>query len=315
MDVKTKDNKTVSPGRFEEPEDGAGRPILNALTVDVEDYYQVTGFENCVFRSEWDQWESRVVASTETVLETLRPGVRGTFFILGWVAERFPKLVRAIYAEGHEIGCHGFWHRIVYQQAPEEFRHDLRRARDVLQDVVGVPVTAYRAPSFSITRRSLWALDILIEEGFTCDSSIFPTVHDRYGLLEAPLQPHRICRPTGCLWEFPLPVYRWLGHPWPIGGGGYLRLYPYALTRHGLRSINAQGRPFAVYVHPWELDPDQPQLTPGLFRAFRHYVNLGQTRARLVRLLQDFRFGTMREVLAEMEAQEGLKTWDLAIAA
>jgi len=296
--------------------DGSAQSILNALTVDVEDYYQVTGFENCVYRAEWDQLESRVVDSTQVILELLASrGVHGTFFILGWVAERYPALVRAIRAAGHEIGCHGFWHRVVYQQAPEEFRHDLRRARDVLQDVIGLPVTAFRAPCFSITRRSLWALDILIEEGFTCDSSVFPTVHDRYGLPDAPLQPHRIRRPAGSLWEFPLPVYRRLGHPWPIGGGGYLRLYPYALTRYGLRSINTQGRPFAVYVHPWELDPDQPQFSPGPVQAFRHYVNLGRTKSRLEKLLQDFRFGTMQEALTELETQEELKTWDLGIAA
>jgi polysaccharide deacetylase family protein (PEP-CTERM system associated) len=241
--------------------------------------------------------------------------VHGTFFILGWVAERFPGLIRQIHAEGHEIGCHGFWHRVVYQQAPDEFRHDLQRARDALQDIIGVPVTAYRAPCFSITRRSLWALDILVEESFTCDSSIFPTVHDRYGLPDAPLEPHRIRRPAGSLWEFPLPVLRRLGHPWPIGGGGYFRLYPYSLTRYGLRSINAEGRSFAAYIHPWELDPDQPQLALGPVRAFRHYVNLGRTKSRLEKLIRDFRFGPIRQVLAELDAQEELKTWEFDIAA
>jgi len=290
--------------------------MLNALTVDVEDYYQVTGFENCVFRAEWDQLESRVVASTQIILDVLRSaGVTGTFFILGWVAERFPDLIRDIHAEGHEIGCHGYWHRVVYQQAPDEFRHDLRRARDVIQKVIGETVTAYRAPCFSITRRSLWALDILIEEGFTCDSSIYPTVHDRYGIADSPLAPHRICRTNGSLWEFPMPVYRRLGHPWPIGGGGYLRLYPYALTRHGLRAINHQGRPFAVYLHPWELDPDQPSLAPGPLRAFRHYVNLGRTKSRLVNLLKDFRFGTMKDVLAGLGADEHSLNLDFASAA
>jgi polysaccharide deacetylase family protein (PEP-CTERM system associated) len=257
-----------------------------------------------------------VVASTQIILDVLRSAkVSGTFFILGWVAERFPDLIRAVFSEGHEIGCHGYWHRVVYHQAPDEFRHDLRRARDAIQQLIGESVTAYRAPCFSITRRSLWALDILIEEGFTCDSSIYPTVHDRYGLAGAPLAPHRICRPGGSLWEFPLPVYRRLGHPWPIGGGGYLRLYPYALTRHGLRAINNQGRPFAVYVHPWELDPEQPLLTPSPLRAFRHYVNLGRTKARLVKLLKDFRFGTMKEVLAGLETNEHIENWNLASAA
>jgi polysaccharide deacetylase family protein (PEP-CTERM system associated) len=294
----------------------SSRSPLNALTVDVEDYYQVTGFEKCVFRADWDRLESRVVANTQAVLDLLRSGgVHGTFFILGWVAERFPGLIRQIHAEGHEIGCHGFWHRVVYQQAPDEFRHDLQRARDALQDIIGVPVTAYRAPCFSITRRSLWALDILVEEGFTCDSSIFPTVHDRYGLLDAPLEPHRIRRPAGSLWEFPLPVLRRLGHPWPIGGGGYFRLYPYSLTRYGLRSINAEGRSFAAYIHPWELDPDQPQLALGPFRAFRHYVNLGRTKSRLEKLIRDFRFGPIRQVLAELDTQDELKTWDFGIAA
>jgi polysaccharide deacetylase family protein (PEP-CTERM system associated) len=294
----------------------SSRSPLNALTIDVEDYYQVTGFEKCVFRADWDRLESRVVANTHAVLDLLRSGgVHGTFFILGWVAERFPGLIRQIHAEGHEIGCHGFWHRVVYQQAPDEFRHDLQRARDALQDIIGVPVTAYRAPCFSITRRSLWALDILVEESFTCDSSIFPTVHDRYGLPDAPLEPHRIRRPAGSLWEFPLPVLRRLGHPWPIGGGGYFRLYPYSLTRYGLRSINAEGRSFAAYIHPWELDPDQPQLALGPVRAFRHYVNLGRTKSRLEKLIRDFRFGPIRQVLAELDAQEELKTWEFDIAA
>ena len=249
-------------------------------------------------------------------MELLRSAdVRGTFFVLGWVAERFPELVRQIHLEGHEIGCHGYWHRIVYQQAPEEFRHDLCRARDVIQEVIDEPVTAYRAPCFSITRRSLWALDILLEEGFTCDSSIFPTLHDRYGMVEAPLGPHRIHRSAGTLWEFPLPVYRRLGHPWPIGGGGYLRLYPYALTRHGLRAINKQSRPFAVYIHPWELDPDQPQLSPGPLRAFRHYLNLKKTKRRLMNLLKEFRFGSMRDVLASLDGNKLVEDWNLAEAA
>jgi polysaccharide deacetylase family protein (PEP-CTERM system associated) len=295
---------------------GGTSGIQNALTVDVEDYYQVSGFENCVYRAEWDRFESRVVANTHGVLEILgSAGVHGTFFVLGWVAEHFPELVRAIRAAGHEIGCHSFWHRLVYLQAPDEFRFDLRRARQVLQDIIGEPVTAYRAPSFSITRRSLWALDILIEEGFTCDSSIFPTVHDRYGLAGAPLEPHALRRPAGEIWEFPLPVYRRLGHPWPIGGGGYLRLYPYFLTRHGLRAINAEGRPFAVYLHPWELDPDQPQLATGRLATFRHYVNLRRTKKRLKKLLADFQFGTMEEVLAGLRVRDQLPTWDLALAA
>jgi polysaccharide deacetylase family protein (PEP-CTERM system associated) len=272
--------------------------LLNALTVDVEDYYHVSTFDRCVDRARWPGLESRVGASTRRLLDRLGDaGVRATFFVLGWVARRQPGLVRGIQAAGHEIGCHGYGHRLIYEQTPDEFRADLRRARDVLQDITGAPVRAYRAPSFSITGRSLWALDVLIEEGFAHDSSIYPTYHDRYGIPGAPLHPHRIRRRGGAIWEFPPPVWRCLGYPLPVGGGGYFRLYPYALTRRGLRAINAAGRPFAVYLHPWELDPGQPRLAPGWVRAFRHYVNLHRTEGRLVRLLRDFSFGTLSESL------------------
>jgi polysaccharide deacetylase family protein (PEP-CTERM system associated) len=281
---------------------GQEAPVLNALTVDVEDYFHVSGFETCVDRTCWESFEPRVEAGTAKILEALdRAWVRGTFFILGWVAKRHPDLVRRIRRAGHEIACHSYWHRLVYRQTPQAFREDLRQARDVLQDLTGEPVRTYRAPSFSITRRSLWALDVLIEEGFAIDSSIYPTRHDRYGLAGAPLQPHRICRPGGEIWEFPLPVYRRLGYPLPIGGGGYLRLYPYRFTRHGLRAINRKGRPFIAYVHPWELDPEQPRLSPGRLRSFRHYINLHRTGPRLVKLLRDFRFGTIGQVLAGLD--------------
>jgi len=187
-----------------------------------------------------------------------------------------------------------------FDQTPDEFRADLRRGKGVLEDILGESVTAYRAPSFSITARSLWALDVLIEEGITLDSSIYPTHHDRYGIPGTPLHPHRIDRDAGSLWEFPPPVWRCLGYPLPVGGGGYFRLYPYAFTRLGLQQINAD-RPFATYLHPWELDPDQPRQRPGLLRACRHYVNLARCEARLKCLLRDFAFGTLSEALAEYE--------------
>lgn len=276
------------------------RPLLNALTIDVEDYYHVSGFDHCLSRRQWDDLPARVGDSTRRVLDRLaEAGVHGTFFILGWVAERQPGLVRAIRDAGHEIGCHGYAHRLIYEQTPQQFRVDLRLARLVLEDIIGEKVAAYRAPSFSITNRSLWALDILLEEGFLFDSSIYPTHHDRYGIAGTPLQPYRIERAGGNLWEFPPPIWRLMKYPLPIGGGGYFRLYPYRLTCRGLRAINASGRPFAVYLHPWEFDPEQPRLRPGMMRAFRHYVGLHRTEARLVRLLQDFRFGTMSEALGE----------------
>jgi polysaccharide deacetylase family protein (PEP-CTERM system associated) len=276
------------------------RPLLNALTIDVEDYYHVSGFDHCVPRRQWDDLPARVGDSTRRILDRLaEAGVRGTFFILGWVAERQPALVRAIRDAGHEIGCHSYAHRLIYEQTPQQFRVDLRLARLVLEDILGERVTAYRAPSFSITHRSLWALDILLQEGFLFDSSIYPTHHDRYGIAGTPLQPHRIERGGGSLWEFPPPVWNLWKYPLPVGGGGYFRLYPYGVTRRGLRAINASRRPFAVYLHPWEFDPQQPRLRPGMMRAFRHYVGLRRTEARLVRLLNDFRFGTLSESLGE----------------
>jgi polysaccharide deacetylase family protein (PEP-CTERM system associated) len=260
--------------------------------------------------------ESRVESSTHGLLDCLAEAdVRGTFFVLGWVAERHPGLVREIRAAGHEIGCHSHGHRLIYEQTPEEFRSDLRRGIGVLEDLVGEHITAYRAPSFSITRQSLWALDILVEEGITLDSSIYPTHHDRYGIPGTPLGPHRIDRPSGSLWEFPPPVYRLLGYPLPVGGGGYFRLYPYALSRLLLGRINAAGRPFVVYLHPWEFDPDQPRFRPGRLRAFRHYVNIARTESRLRHLLRDFAFDTLTAALERYQADESSPVEDLRRAA
>jgi polysaccharide deacetylase family protein (PEP-CTERM system associated) len=290
--------------------------ILNALTIDVEDYFQVSGFEACVSRDDWHQYPSRVVANTHKILDILdSASVRATFFMLGWVAQKHPALVRSIQSAGHEIGCHSYWHRLIYTQCPDDFRSDLRRARDVLEDITGEPIIAYRAPSFSITQRSLWALDILIEEGFRFDSSIYPTHHDRYGIAGAPTRPYQIVRPAGTLWEFPMAIFRWFGYPVPVGGGGYLRLYPYWFTQHGLRAINAEGRPFVVYLHPWELDPDQPRLRPGRAKAFRHYVNLHRTEKRLQRLLEDFSLGSIGDVHTLLDQRGELPSIDLSRAA
>jgi len=278
--------------------------LCNALTIDVEDYFHVTAFESCLERSQWDDMEWRVAANTDRILSCLDDaGVRGTFFILGWVAERLPELVRDIQLAGHEIGSHGYLHQCIYHQTTAQFRADIRRGRDLLEQITGGPVIAYRAPTFSITHQSEWALDVLIEEGFRIDSSIYPTRHDRYGLPGTPLEPHQIHRPAGTLWEFPPPVWRVLGYPLPVGGGGYFRLYPYWLTRHGLRAINAAGRPFAAYLHPWEFDPEQPRLRPGWLRGFRHYVNLHKTEERFQRLLRDFAFSTLSEALTRWSGQ------------
>ncbi len=274
------------------------RLIVNALTVDVEDYYHVSGFESKIPRAAWDSFESRVVPSTERVLSCLeRAGVTATFFILGWVARKHPALVRRIDSAGHEIGCHSFWHRLVYQQTTDEFREDLERNRDAVEDTIGKRVRCYRAPSFSITKQSLWALDVLIEEGFTIDSSIFPTHHHRYGIIGAETVPHTIACRGGSIIEFPLPVWRGLGYPLPVGGGGYFRLYPYWFTRHALRAINGDARPFCVYVHPWEFDPEQPRLSGRWWQRFRHYVNIRRTETRFMRILKDFTFGTLSQAV------------------
>lgn len=273
---------------------------LNAFTVDVEDYYHVSAFEGQVRREDWDSFQSRVEDSTYRLIDLLaRHEVRATFFVLGWVAWRFPQLVQRIHAAGHELASHSFWHRLVYELSPAEFRQDLQDSRAALEDAAGVSVTAYRAPSFSITKRSLWALDVLAEEGFQIDSSIFPIYHDRYGMPDAPTSLHQRTTDAGTLWEFPPSVVRLAGMNLPVSGGGYFRLYPFAVTQRGLSRINRRGRPFMFYVHPWELDPQQPRLAAGtrLSRA-RHRINLGATERKLDRLLGRFQFGTISDAIA-----------------
>lgn len=275
--------------------------VLNAFTVDVEDYYHVSAFADRIPVSDWDRWESRVVANTHRVLKLLsHHATRGTFFILGWVADRFPALIRDIAQDGHEIGCHGYWHRLIYDQSENEFRDDLIRARDAIHRATGITVTAYRAPSFSITSRSTWAFDVLAEEGFTLDSSVFPVRHDRYGMPGANLDIHQIERPAGTLTEFPPAVYRLGGLNLPIAGGGYFRLLPIAATLRAIcRTNQVLGRPFMFYIHPWELDPEQPRIAGRLRSRWRHYQNLRTTERKLNQLLDVYRFGAATDALHE----------------
>lgn len=280
--------------------------ITNALTIDVEDYFQVSAFERDIDRRHWDDWDTRVVGSTRRMLDLLEShAVKATFFVLGWVARKHPGLVRDIHRAGHEIGSHSYWHRLVYNLSPEEFREDLRSSRDVLQDAIGQPVTSYRAPSFSITKRSLWALDILAEEGFTTDSSIVPARHDRYGIPDAEPRLHCIKTASGPVWEFPPPVAHFGRVKLPIGGGGYFRLYPLRWTLHLLARFNRlHARPFVFYVHPWELDSQQPRLRAGSrLSRLRHYVNLASTERKLNGLLRRFRFGRLSDVISQSEAR------------
>jgi polysaccharide deacetylase family protein (PEP-CTERM system associated) len=282
--------------------------LRNAFTVDVEDYYHVSAFEKHISRSDWGRYESRIVANTRRLLELLaKHQVRATFFVLGWVAETFPHLVREIAAGGHAVGSHGYWHRLIYQLTAKEFRDDLIRARDVIEGILGKPVVAFRAPSFSITRQSLWALEILAEEGFRYDSSIFPIYHDRYGIPDAKQSVHAIDTSSGPLWEFPVSVVRAGCWNLPVSGGGYFRLYPLSLSLRLLRRVNQQyARPFVFYVHPWELDPDQPRLNLGSrLTRMRHYVNLATTAAKLDRLLGQFQFAPIQQVIDEVASGAG----------
>lgn len=281
-------------------------PLVNALTIDVEDYFQVSAFERHVPRQKWDEYESRVVVNTHRLLRMLdRRGVRATFFVLGWVAHRFPHLVRDIHRAGHEIGSHSYWHRLIYELTPEEFAEDLRRSCAVLEDIVGAPVRSYRAPSFSITKKSLWALDLLAEHGLDCDSSVYAIYHDRYGIPDAHPWLHRLETRHGPLWEFPPTVLRLGRMNLPVGGGGYFRLYPLQVTVRCLERINRRDdRPFMFYLHPWEVDPDQPRLRVASTRSrFRHYVNLSTTAPKLEALLDRFSFGTMAEAIASQRAR------------
>ncbi len=276
---------------------------LNAFTVDVEDFFQVAAFEPIIERSRWDSFDRRVEENTRRVLALLdRHGVRATMFVLGWVAERAPELVREMARAGHEIAVHSYDHKRVTELTPEEFREDVRRTKGLLEEIAGVEVRGYRAPTYSIVEETLWAVDVLLEEGFLYDSSIFPIRHDRYGIPDAPRFPWVVTRNGDTeLIEFPISTLRLFGMNLPFTGGGYLRLFPAGLGRWGLRRLNrVEGQPGIVYVHPWELDPEQPRQPVGWFTRWRHYRNLERTEERLEEMLETFRFGTVLDVLQEI---------------
>lgn len=271
----------------------------NALSIDVEDYFMVSAFADIVKFEHWPRHESRVEASTVRILDLLDThGVKATFFVLGWIAERYPELVQDIHSRGHEVASHGYNHRLVYDLTPAEFRDDLRKSRSILEEITGERVLGYRAASYSITARSLWALDVLIEEGFVYDSSIFPVHHDRYGLPGAKRHPHVITRAAGDILEFPPATLKVGGKALPTAGGGYLRLFPLAVTRHAIRKLNRDEKAIAVvYLHPWEVDPEQPRLKGSLKSRFRHYTNLGSTHRKLKSLLGEFRFVPIQSLI------------------
>ncbi len=338
------------------------KPIVNVLSIDLEDYYMVSAFETVVKREDWSKYESRIERNTYRILEILsaaeppsqerpnrpdrpnrldgpdrpdrpkrpdRPlttGIRATFFCLGWIAEKYPALIKEIDRQGHEVSSHGYDHRLIYDMSPEEFREDARRSKNVLEGITGKEVIGYRAPSCSITAKSLWAFRILAEEGYRYDSSIFPIHHDRYGIPAAPRFPFVINLVDGevpdlgrssdlkyftaykpsetfekghRIIEFPLSTVKFFGFNAPVSGGGYMRLLPYALIRRGLERINdSEKHAFVIYIHPWELDPGQPRFENlSVLSKFRHYINLDSKAGKLRRLLSDFTLSSMKNVI------------------
>jgi polysaccharide deacetylase family protein (PEP-CTERM system associated) len=275
------------------------REICNALTVDVEDYFQVSALAPHISRSQWDSIACRVERNVEVILGLLtESGAKATFFTLGWIAERYPQLVQRIVAEGHELASHGYSHRRATEQSPEEFSQDIRSAKALLEDLSGVEVTGYRAPSFSVGENNLWAFDCIAEAGYRYSSSVYPIHHDHYGMPDAPRFPYRS---RAGLLEIPLTTVRFSKTNLPAGGGGYFRLLPYVLSRLLIRRVNeVDGQPAVFYLHPWELDPGQPRIDgTSLKTRFRHYLNLHRTAPRLRSLLGDFRWGRMDRVFPE----------------
>ena len=267
--------------------------VVNALTIDLEDWYQ--GLQIPI--EEWGPYEDRVEDATHTLLEILASsGVRATFFVLGYVAERHPGLVSAVSDAGHEVATHGYSHSLVYDLDPETFRDELRRSISLIEGACGQRVKGHRAPFFSITERSLWALPILAEEGIAYDSSVFPVRNWRYGIPDAPRWPYRPVDGLDLL-EFPITTVRWRTRNVPMTGGAYFRIYPYALSRVLLRRVNAAGRPAVFYLHPWEVDPKHPRIDLPARIARTHYFNLRSTEYRLRKLLTHFKFAPMKEVL------------------
>jgi len=287
--------------------------LTNALSIDVEDYFQVEAFARTLSPQSWETLPHRVVTNTEKILLILEGyKVKATFFCLGWVAKRYPGLIKEIAQKGHEIASHGLSHRPLFRLSPQEFRKEARESKKILEDISGKGVYGFRAPTYSITPQTRWGLEILAEEGYTYDSSIFPIRHDLYGFLGAPRFPCvlQLKKANRSLIEFPITTFRLGPFNIPIAGGGYFRLFPYPLTRALLKHINHQeNQPFVFYIHPWEMDPDQPRIKNiPLKSRFRHYLNLTKTQHRFNKLLSDFHFAPVNEVLNKLN---NLPTWEV----
>lgn len=270
------------------------------FSVDVEDYFQVSAFESNIERRSWDDYPSRVERNTDIILEMLaKHNATGTFFTLGWVADRFPNVVRKIVNAGHEIASHGWWHQRITTMTPQQFKEDVYSAKALLEDVSGHRVLGYRAPSFSLTPKTDWALDVLIETGYRYDSSLFPIRRKDYGFPETPPLPHVIHRDNGEIMEFPLATLRIGKQHIPAAGGGYIRHFPYAIIRKAFREHTSNQIPGVFYIHPWEIDPDQPTIDTTAITRLRHYRNLDKTATRLERLLSEFKFTSIAKQLGE----------------
>ncbi len=274
--------------------------LTNAISIDVEDYFQVSAFEHRIDRADWDALEHRVERNTAKLRDIFDHfGVKSTFFVLGWVAERYPGIVRRIVDDGHEIASHGYGHQRVTDLTPKIFREDIDRAKKALEDIGGHEVKGYRAPSYSIGRDNIWALDVVAETGHRYSSSIYPVRHDHYGFPEAPRFAFRDAK-SGII-EIPITTVRVLNRARPAGGGGFFRFYPYPISKRLIDMVNRQdGRPVVFYLHPWELDPEQPRQTGISAKTrFRHYLNLNKTEKRLIRLISDFKWDRVDRVFLE----------------
>jgi polysaccharide deacetylase family protein (PEP-CTERM system associated) len=282
--------------------------MKNAVTIDLEDYYQVSAFASGVAVDAWESFASRIEANTDRLLQILdAAGRKATFFTLGWVAKKYPRLVRKVAAHGHEIACHSNTHRLVYSMSPAEFRDDTRQAKELLEEAGGTAVRGYRAPSFSITGKSLWAFEVLADLGFRYDSSVFPVRHPNYGMPQAPRAPFAIKTASGSIVEFPMPTLEMRGVRAPLAGGAYLRLLPYWYTRWGIRFINEkENRSACVYVHPWELDSEQPRMKGSASARLRHYLGLRGAESKLRRLLQDFEMQPLGSLVEELGRESSL---------
>lgn len=282
--------------------------MKNAVTFDVEDYFHVAAFADRIDPSQWANLPSRVEANTRKILELLAArNAKATFFVLGWVARKFPALIRTISGAGHEVACHSLEHRKLFDMSPEAFREDTRQAKQTIEDACGLPILGYRAPSFSITRESVWALEILAELGFAYDSSIFPVAHPNYGMPSVPRFPFVVGTKSGPLIEFPMTTLEIGGRRAPLSGGAYMRILPYWYMRWGFSYVNEEeNHPFCFYLHPWELDPEQPRIAGSFTARLRHYVGLRGTETKLTRLLRDFEFQCLRDVIEELKSHSAI---------